>query len=283
MKDFFCGWYFKCQSPEQTLAVIPAFHKGKEGKSCSIQLITEEGAWNVKFPYDCFQKGKKELSLRIGENYFGADGIRLAIKGNRFSAIGEVRFGALSPIRYDIMGPFQYLPLMECRHSIFSMRHSVSGELQINGTPYQFPNGVGYIEGDRGFSFPKQYAWTQCCFEEGSLMLSVAEIPLGPFRFTDTICVIYWQGKEYRLATYLGAKVVKLGKGQILLHQGNLTFFAKQMETRSHDLRAPAHGSMTRIIRESATCRAAYAFQVNNHTVFSFETNQASFEYEYPF
>ena len=122
MKDFFCGWYFKCQSPEQTLAVIPAFHKGKEGKSCSIQLITEEGAWNVKFPYDCFQKGKKELSLKIGKNYFGADGIRLAIKGNRFSAIGEVRFGALSPIWYDIMGPFQYLPLMECRHSVFSMR-----------------------------------------------------------------------------------------------------------------------------------------------------------------
>ena len=27
MGDYFCGWYFRCQSEEKTLAVIPAVHR----------------------------------------------------------------------------------------------------------------------------------------------------------------------------------------------------------------------------------------------------------------
>ena len=29
MNEFFCGWYFKCQSEERTLAVIPALHRSR--------------------------------------------------------------------------------------------------------------------------------------------------------------------------------------------------------------------------------------------------------------
>ena len=100
-------------------------------------------------------------------------------------AEGMIRFGRMSPIRYDIMGPFRYIPFMECRHSVFSMQHTVNGRLRINGVDYIFQDGTGYIEGDRGYSFPKHYAWTQYGFNGGSLMLSVAEIPLGPASFTD--------------------------------------------------------------------------------------------------
>lgn len=41
MKSFFYGWYFKCQSDTQTFAVIPAIHQGKNGRTCSIQIITD--------------------------------------------------------------------------------------------------------------------------------------------------------------------------------------------------------------------------------------------------
>lgn len=51
MRDYFSGWYFKCQSDKQTVAVIPAVHKSKGKESCSIQLITEEGAWNIGIPF----------------------------------------------------------------------------------------------------------------------------------------------------------------------------------------------------------------------------------------
>ena len=32
MRNFFYGWYFKCQSATQTLAVIPAVHKSEQKK-----------------------------------------------------------------------------------------------------------------------------------------------------------------------------------------------------------------------------------------------------------
>lgn len=76
------------------------------------------------------------------------------------------------------MGPFQFVPFMQCRHSVFSMKHQVNEQITINGQIYKFKNGIGYMEGDRGYSFPKQYIWMQCCFNDGSLMLSVADIIL---------------------------------------------------------------------------------------------------------
>lgn len=283
MREYFCGWYFKCQSDTQTLAVIPAFHKSRYGKSCSVQIITDEGAWNVCFPYEAFRKPKKDFHMRVAGNYFGENGIKLHINTPDCTAVGSVRFGALSPVAYDIMGPFCYVPFMECRHSVISMRHTVNGELQINGMQYRFRDSVGYIEGDRGCSFPKEYAWTQCSFDGGSLMLSVADIPLGGLHFTGVICAIFWQGKEYRLATYLGAKAVKIKNGEIVIRQGDTELSVKLLEKYAHPLLAPVGGTMSRTIRESAACRAYYCFKQNSHTLFSFETDKASFEYEYPY
>ena len=47
------------------------------------------------------------------------------------------------------------------------------------------------------------YFGEKCFFPDGSLVLSVADIPIGLFSFTGTIAVIMWQDKEYRFATYL--------------------------------------------------------------------------------
>jgi hypothetical protein len=80
------------------------------------------------------------------------------------------------------MGPFRFVPLMECRHSVLSMSHSLSGSLRLNGKSVCFNGGVGYIEGDRGHSFPRRYIWTQCNWREESpcsLMLSAADIPFA--------------------------------------------------------------------------------------------------------
>lgn len=283
MRCYFCGWYFKCQSDQQTLAVIPALHRSKEKSSCSVQIITDKGAWNASFPYDYFHKSKKDFHILAGGNYFGTEGISLCLQTEACSAVGAVRFGAFSPIRYDIMGPFRYVPLMECRHSVLSMRHTVTGNIRVNGTDYHFQDDTGYIEGDRGYSFPKEYAWTQCSFAEGSLMLSAADIPLGRFHFIGVISVICWRGKEYRLATYLGAKIEKIGQGEIVIRQGSLVLSAKLMEKHACPLLAPVSGTMSRTIHESASCRAAFCLKQDGQTLFSFETTKASFEYEYPY
>ncbi len=281
MSNYFCGWYFKCLSHTQALAFIPAIHKSKSNRSCSIQIITDTGAWNIDFPYNAFRKDKKGFNVYVGENYFGTTGIKVCIHTSNIDIRGEIKFGAFSPIKYDIMGPFCYFPFMECRHKIVSMMHSVNGSFLINGIKYDFNDALGYIEGDSGYSFPEKYAWTQCHFDDGSLMLSVANIPLGMLRFTGIICIIQWQGHEYRLATYLGAKVIKIVSGHIIIKQGNYIFEVKLIDKSSYPLRAPVKGSMKRMIHESAVCHASYCFKHKDEILFSFESYKASFEYEY--
>lgn len=281
MTNNFYGWYLKCQSDTHTLAVIPAIHRVERKRTCSIQIITETDTWTIPFSADVFcKKGKY---VRIEKNLFGWQGIRLAIQTPEVTVKGKLRFGPLLPLKYDIMGPFAVVPFMECRHSVYSMQHLVNGTLYINGQKYSFQNSCGYWEGDRGRSFPKEYIWTQCSFAEGSLMLSIADIPIGGIHFTGVIGVVLWKGKEYRIATYLGARAVLIKNRRVKIVQGNLELEAWLLEENGHPLKAPKTGNMVRTIHESAAAKACYRFRKNGRTFFSFETNQASFEYEYPY
>lgn len=282
LRDYFCGWYFKCQSNEHTLAVIPAFHRSENNQSCSIQIITDAKAWNVDFPYENFSQQKDRFDISIKGNHFNREGISLFINTPSLSVSGSLSFGEFTPIRYDIMGPFRYVPFMECRHSVVSMKHTVNGKLNINGKTYSFDNAVGYIEGDRGYSFPKRYIWTQCIFDKGSIMLSVADIPFGLFSFTGIIGIILINEKEYRFATYLGAKAIKIEKGEIIIKQGDITLSVNLLERNSQPLLAPVSGAMNRTIHESASCRVLYSFRKKGQTIIDFEAANASFEYEYP-
>lgn len=279
MNGSFYGWYLKCQSDTQTLAVIPAVHNAGRKRTCSVQIITDNDAWTVAFAADVFQRTRRNIF--IGENQFGEEGIRLAVHTPELTIRGKLDFGPLCPLKYDIMGPFRLVPFMECRHSVWSMRHSVWGNVCINGQKYSFQNAWGYWEGDRGRSFPKKYIWTQCCFSGGSLMLSVADIPMAGIHFTGIIGAILWHGKEYRMATYLGARAVDIHNKMIRVIQGNLELEVQLLKASERPLKAPAKGDMVRTIRESAACRAFYRFRKEGCTLFAFETDRASYEAEY--
>lgn len=281
MKGYFFGWYLKCQSETQTIALIAAEHGEGSEKTCSLQVITESGAWVAEFPgEDYFRKGSL---IRIGENRFSRRGVKVDVSTEELQIKGTLKFGPITPLKYDIMGPFSLIPFMECRHMVGSMSHTVSGTLTVNGVDYVFRNDRGYWEGDTGRSFPREYLWTQSFLPEGgSLMLSVADIPLAGIRFTGVIGVVYYGGKEYRLATYLGGHAVKIQNGGACIKQGNMELKVRLIEAAGKALRAPVSGSMVRTIHESATCRAAYEFKVDGRTLFSLVTNQATFEYEYP-
>lgn len=279
MRSYFCGWYFRCQTDRQTLAIIPSIHKTRESKYCAIQLITDTQSFHIPFPYSDFQKQDNQIS--IAGNQFGKEGITLDIQTPELRANGSVWFGPFTPIKYDIMGPFRYVPFMQCRHSVFSMHHSVDGILSINGTPYVFRDAIGYIEGDRGYSFPRKYVWTQCSFPAGALLLSIAEIPFGAFRFTGVIGIVLLHGNEYRLATYLGAKAVKIDPDEIIVRQGGFTLTVKPQEQSGHPLRAPVDGAMVRTIHEHPSCKVLYRFEENGIPLLVLDAPNAAFEYEY--
>lgn len=242
MFHYFYGWYLKCQSDTQTLALIPAVHSAGNKRTCSIQVITDEDAWTVTYTGDFFRRTKGNII--IGKNRFGKKGIFLAIRTPELTVRGKLDFGPLFPLKYDIMGPFALAPFMECRHSVWSMRHPVRGAVDINGQKYFFQNAWGYWEGDRGRSFPKEYIWTQCCFRGGAVMLSVADIPMAGIHFTGIIGFVLWRGKEYRIATYLGARAVKIEDKVVRVKQGNLELDVRLLEESKRPLKAPVKGDM---------------------------------------
>lgn len=278
-KDYFKGWYFKCSAKDKTIAFIPAYHRNNYRETASLQVITDDTTYNI--PFDSLEYREKPLSVKLGNCFFSETGIYLDIQSDALTVQGKLRFHHLSPIRYDIMGPFGFVPFMQCKHSVYSMRHRVDGQITVGDQQFHFQNGTGYIEGDRGRSFPKQYLWTQCCFENGSLMLSVADIPLFGFHFTGIIGIVLLDGIEYRIATYLGAALKHIGENSVTVRQGNYQLTAKLIQKNAQPLHAPSNGKMNRTIHESASCTASYRFSCKDDCLCEFTSDRASFEFEY--
>lgn len=260
---YFSGWYYKCQSNDKTLAIIDACHNNSK----SIQIITDNGVYY--------------FNKNLDKCYFSDREIRLDLNENGVHITGDIIFGEFTKIKYDIMGPFKYVPFMQCRHSVKSMRHKINGKIYINNEEYDFSDSLCYIEGDRGYSFPKQYLWTHCFINDGSIMLSVADIPFLFMNFIGIIGVVFYKNKEYRIATYLGAKVTMIGDGYVKIKQGKFTLIAKLIEKNSFPLNAPENGVMERTIHESASCKAEYAFYIENNKIFDEISDKASFEFEF--
>lgn len=275
---YFCGWYFKCQGPGGSLALIPAAHAG----GGSLQLITDGGSWNIPFAAGETAVSGARPRAALGQNLFCERGLRLAVDAPGLRAEGEVRFGPLLPPAYDVMGPLCALPFLQCRHRVASMAHPLAGRLEVNGRAFDFDGGRGYLEGDRGRSFPAGYLWTQCFFEGGSLMLAVADVPLGPAAFRGVIALVRLAGREWRLASYLGARATALGGGGVTVRQGDLCLVARRLGGPGRALRAPAAGAMERTVRENLVCPAHYRLTKGGRVLLELAAPNASFEYEWP-
>lgn len=284
VKEYFYGWYFRCQGECGTLAVIPAVHISHREKSCSVQIITDKGSWSKVFPIGRFWINRKKGMMQIGENLFSRKGIRLRIetRGKDAAVIsGTLQFGKFAEPGYDIMGPFRYVAGMECRHAVYSMLHSVYGKMMINGESFRFCQRKGYMEGDSGCSFPETYAWTQHFLKNGSFMLAAAVIPLMRLKFTGTVGILFWKGKEYRFATYLGASVCKIKDREILIRQGRYVLKVRFAAQTGRVLSAPQSGEMTRRIRENISGAAEYTLMYKGRIFLKEVTDKAAFECEW--
>ncbi|MCL2634017.1 MAG: hypothetical protein FWD34_05820 [Oscillospiraceae bacterium] len=255
----FDGYYFKHQNEKNTIAFIPGIADG-----CRfIQVVTDDKA----YWFDGFGKCR-----------FSDKGAIIDIQNDEVCIKGQIRYGKLTPLKYDIMGPFKYFP-MECRHGIISMRHKLCGWVSINGKTTDFSSGLGYIEKDSGVSFPKSYLWMQCNFMRNcSVSVSVADIPFMGLRFKGCICVVYYKGREYRLATYLGVRVLCCNSERVVLKQGRYVLVVNVSPQKGHRLPAPQNGKMSRIITECLACPARVRFFEKGRLLFDLRSDRASFE-----
>jgi tocopherol cyclase len=258
MAAYFEGTYYKHQKDGQTVCFI----YGKTNSSSFIQVITNNKS------YQFFNESKCS---------FGKNGICINLPDIK----GNIAYSNLTPIKYDIMGPFKYLP-MECRHKIISMYHKLNGSITIEDQFFDFTDGNGYIEGDSGHSFPEKYLWIHSNDfpEKCSIMVSVAKIPFYFTSFMGCIAIVYFKEKEYRFASYLGAKILALSHDMLLLKQGKYVLEVIISRNQSHPLASPVKGKMDRVIYESNTAEATFRMYKNGELLFELASNNTSLEIE---
>ncbi|MDD4125894.1 MAG: tocopherol cyclase family protein [Eubacteriales bacterium] len=268
----FQGWYFKHRAGENIISFIPGYAENRY----FIQVITENFSrvYNIKRLY--FSDGINADKCR-----FGKRGVYIDLPG----IYGKLRYGKFTRLDTDIMGPFRFLP-MECRHGVISMNHGVDGSLCIDGKMINFNGGHGYIETDGGSSFPGKYLWLQCnSFPvDCSVMAAVADIPVlfALTHFMGCICAVIFKGKEYRIATYKGARIISSADNHIILKQGKLLFEADIIKNNSvFGLSAPVRGKMSRIIRESNNAAVRLRLWNDDKPIFDLTSDYASFEYNF--
>ncbi len=264
-RPFFEGWYFKHQSDEHTLILIPAFHRDENGeKSASLQIILDDVARRLDFSADDFEADTKRLHVRLGQNVFSEKGCRLHIDLPGLTLRGHLRYGAFYNPKRSLMGPLGRLPL-PCFHEVLSLFHRLRGLITVNGQLWDFSDGFGYLEKDWGHSFPSSYLWLQCGWQEAAdrscVMLAIASLGISQLPFTACGSLILCKGKQYRLSTYQGAQLTHCGGRRIALRQGpwllQVILPPDTVKTASSGalLLAPEAGRMSRTIREYSRCQ----------------------------
>ena len=225
--NYFEGWYYKLVSDTDdfTLALIPGISLNKKDPHGFIQVFISQASGNehtlttryFKYPITSFSTQEHPFSVSIGNNHFSTSKIEIHLSDQDVKLEGIVKLEDLTPLKTslyapNIMGPFAYLSFMECYHGVVSMNHQLSGSIKLNQKWIDFNKGKGYLEKDWGKSFPRAYVWLQSNhFNEPStsFMFSYADIPFGKLYFKGLIVNLVIDQKEYRFATYNGAKVIR--------------------------------------------------------------------------
>ncbi|MCF0147663.1 MAG: hypothetical protein HUJ77_04610 [Clostridium sp.] len=282
-KCYFEGWYFKHQSKELSISFIPGINIKRNGdKYAFIQIITENKSYNIKYDYKDFSISKDKLTIKIKDNIFSLNGIIINIKNKDINIKGQLIYNNITTIKGDIMGPFAHFPFMECFHGVLSLNHTVEGSLFINYEEFKFNEDKGYIEKDWGRSFPDKYLWVQSNYfnnNDLSIMVSIANIPFLGFKFIGCIAIVYYEGKEYRLATYNGVKIISYNEKEVIIRKGKYRLEIEIEELHPQKLLAPNSGEMIRTITENIACKARFKFYKGNKLIFNLNSDKTSFEY----
>lgn len=268
-KNYFEGWYYKIISADQkhAMAVIPGISLGgkKENAHSFIQFLdaTTGKVEYIRFGVDEFKYSEEKFEVTIGNNFFSDTNIRLSLDNGAFSIKGELKFENMirfprSLFKPGIMGPYAFVPFMECIHAVISIHHNIKGALIIKDKSKDYTGGYGYIEKDRGRSFPDSWIWLQSNHfgaDDVSFMFSVARIPWLGKDFPGFVSFFRRGNEIFIFATYTGAKIKRLN-----YHDDILSFIiedkkhrviAKTKYSAGSVLKAPKNGLMAAEILES--------------------------------
>lgn len=256
MKPYFQGWYFKHQKGEHTLCLIKAKANGQP----FLQILADDRAFCYDSLHGC-TTGRQGVTLALPE------------------VAGTLRYGPFTAPQSDIMGPLALLPL-GCQHTVVSLRHALAGSLVVEGQEWDFTGGRGYIEGDRGRSFPQHYLWLQCnAFSKPcSIMAAAVHTAAAGVPLWGVVCSLWIEGQEYRLASYLGATVLRATAAELFVAQGRYSLSVELAPAPGAELKAPVNGCMTARVNESSTSAGRFRFWENGVLLFDQHSRHVSLE-----
>lgn len=257
LPNSFEGWYFRISDRNCSMAIIVGISNVEDDSHCFIQTID---TISKKTQYLRYHKGelrveKDTFKIQIQDNIFTSRGMILHLENGDVCIHGALAFQNLTKLDKThyaptIMGPFAYFANMECVHAIISTHHQVSGNLRIQGKDMLI-HGSGYIEKDRGVSFPKQYIWIQsneCEEGKATLFVAIAHIPMPMFHFQGVIALLQVKEQQFRFGSYYGARVQTMKHSDdelyFIIKQGRLRLHVQLYKNERYPLIAPRIGEM---------------------------------------
>lgn len=288
---YFEGWYFKVSTADFAFAIIIGIAKNKLEEHAFIQTIdtiTRKTRY-YRFAIEDVEIQTQPFFIRLKNNYFSKHHIIIDVEDLQADitmyACTDLQHTAYSP---TIMGPFSYWKHMQCVHSIISLHHYVKGTIHVENEIKPI-NGIGYMEKDRGISFPREYVWAQsnssnlkdCCF-----FFSIAHIPLGFTSFMGCICVLMIKQKQYRFASYYGVRIKDLTIQQyedykevkLKLQQYPYVLHITIRQYQAYPLLAPKDGVMEPKVFESLDSDIHLVMYKRGTKVHDMHFNQAGSE-----
>lgn len=262
-KNFFYGKYFKFITKDQQFVFAMIIANSNEGKT--IQIITKDGAH--------FIENICQVQL-IDEHTFIFD-----INQSDLIIKGTINMGDFHPLKKKVMGPFSNIPFMECKHEIYSMFHTLNGQILCNKKEILFDEGFGYIEGDKGVNFPSQYIWYNSTIKDTAVTFAIANIPFGLFSFIGVLGFVKTKDKEYYLSTYNFVKIINKSQNNIILKKRNLKLEVNINFKEGLNLKAPVKGDMTRYIKENVALSSNYILTNKGQIILENKDDCSSFEW----
>lgn len=285
---YFEGWYIKGMGKEFNFSIIIGIQYQKQKTFAFIQFMDTLHQSSI---YEIYEEPDLHIQsnpfiLKLNETILTEDHVHLCMN----EVLADVTFEAKTPLtanRYmpTIMGPFAYLP-MQCYHAVISLHHELSAALTIQNQTYEI-KGIGYMEKDRGSSFPSQYLWFQANHpvHHTGIFLSIASIPLKPITFTGIIAVIYIGEQQYRIASYLGAHIQQMEITQKETLHADITIRQRQLCLQLHliqkdicALHAPYEGGMHIKIQESLNSVGHIVFSIGKNVIYEDTLTNAGLE-----
>lgn len=267
-RSYFEGWYYKqvTRGRDAVWIFIPGISIHDHDVHAFIQIADgiRGRTHYLRYPIESFHWTHQPFSISIGDSVFSEDRINLNCQSPEITVKGSLQF--YNRIRYprsllspNIMGWYSFVPFMQCKHAIISVRHDLQGTLMIKDHPVDFTHGTGYAEKDWGRSFPESWIWGQChTFEnsDASLFFSIARIPWPVRDFTGWIAFLYVANHFYRFHSYAHSRILHWAQDneKTVLSFGNRTHRLELaiFSDRSFSLIAPDDGRMQRLIQESS-------------------------------